>query len=329
MATAPPDPPSVDEAATGAVLPTTPAQALGAEFRRITHPPFETLLTVAVNAALMSSAWFFLPTSLHDQLFELHGSLAFAFVLSSWMYSDVPATNVLACDTVRTLAAIDDPRSLHRILMARRQMLWLVVAPVCLLVALVDGIGAPDRVVIVYSAIAIGVIPLGVLGVSAWIGILFPYHPIPVRYRWEHRRQWWPMLVRWGTLVLLPYGLVPLLTGVFLAPTLLIWGLTSPKGLTQKLPDNDLGLGIALACLVALGAAYFGQKASLRLVARRRDNLVAYLSDPRAADGHRGPGSVPPDRRPDRLGLVATSSIIGIGDVEHRELLATVGCGRP
>jgi len=196
------------------------------------------------------------------------------------MYSDVPATNVLACDTVRTLAAIDEPGTLHLILTARRRILWLVVAPFCLLIAFVNGIGAADRVVVVYSAVAIGVIPFGVLGVSAWVGVLFPYHPIPLRYRWEHRRAWWPMLGRWATLVLLPYGVVPLLTVVFLAPTLLIWGLTSPKGLTQKLPDNDLGLGIALACLIALAAAYFGQRASLRMVDRRRDRLVAYLSDP-------------------------------------------------
>jgi len=281
MASPSTDPTAADDPAAPVELPSTVAQATRAEFRRITHPPFETLLTVAINAALMSSAWFFLPTSIRDKVFELHGSLAFAFVLSSWMYSDVPATNVLACDTVQTLAAISEPGALHRILVARRRMLWLVVAPVCLLIAFVNGVGAPDRVVVVYSAVAIGVIPFGVLGVSAWIGILFPYHPIPLRYRWEHRRTWWPMLGRWATLVLLPYGVVPLLTGVFLAPTLLIWGLTSPKGLTQKLPDNDLGLGIALACLIALAGAYFGQRMSLRLVERRRDRLVAYLSDPR------------------------------------------------
>ena len=280
MSPAPSDPASGDAPVVDVRLPANVAQAIGLEVRRITRPPFETLLTVAVNAALMSSAWFFLPTSIRDQLFELHGSLAFAFVLSSWMYSDVPATNVLACDTVRTLAAIDQPRVLHRILVARRFLLWLVVAPVCLLIAFIDGIGAPDRVVVVYSAVAIGVIPFGVLGVSAWLGVLFPYHPIPIRYRWEHRRQWWPMLGRWATLVLLPYAVVPALTIVFLAPTLLIWGLTSPKGLSSKLPDNDLGLGIALACLIALGAAYFGQRVSLRLVARHRDHLVAYLSDP-------------------------------------------------
>ena len=97
-------------------LPTSLAEALGQEYARVFHAPFETLLTVAFNAALMSSAWFFLPTSLSDELFELHGSLAFAFVLSSWMYSDVPATNVLAPDGLRVLAAIDEPDVLGRLL---------------------------------------------------------------------------------------------------------------------------------------------------------------------------------------------------------------------
>jgi len=272
--------PEPDAAPSEATLPATGRAALRTEFHRITHPPFETLITVAINAALMSSAWFFLPPSLRDKVFELHGSLAFAFVLSSWMYSDVPATNVLACDTLRTLAAIDRPDALHRILRARRLMLWFVVAPVCLLIAFVNGVRSTDRIVDVYSAVAIGVIPFGVLGVSAWLGILFPYHSIPLRYRWEHRRRWWPMLGRWATLVLLPYVVVPALTLVFLAPTLLVWGLTSTKGLTAKLPDNDLGVGILLACVIAVIAAYGGQYVSLRLIRRRRDRLVAYLSDP-------------------------------------------------
>ena len=196
MASAPTDPVSADEPGDQGRAPRqTQRQAMRPEFRRITHPPFETLLTVAINAALMSSAWFFLPPSLRDQLFELHGSLAFAFVLSSWMYSDVPATNVLACGHGpdpgghrRARGAPPDPdrpapdalvRSWRRYACSSRSS---------------TASGAPDRVVVVYSAVAIGVIPLGVLGVSAWVGVLFPYHPIPIRYRWEHRREWWPML---------------------------------------------------------------------------------------------------------------------------------------
>lgn len=262
------------------VLPGSLAEALGQEYRRITRAPYETLLTVSLNGALMSSAWFFLPTKLVDALFELHGSIAFAFVLSSWMYSDVPATNVLACDAARTLAAIDQPQALKRILAARRLVLWTLVAPLCMLLTFIMGAGKSDPVIAVYSVVAIAIVPFGVLAVSGWVGILFPYHPIPVTFRWRQRRRWWPMLGRWLTLVLLPYGLVPALSLAFMAPTLLIWGLTSTAGLSQKLPHNDVGLGLALACAIALAAVYLGQRTSLRLVARRRGRLVAYLSDP-------------------------------------------------
>ena len=255
-------------------------QAVRDEVTRVLHPPFETLITVALNAALMSSAWFFLPPHLFDELFSLHGSLAFAFVLSSWMYSDVPATNVLAPDGIRVLAAIDQPRTLRRLLLAKATVLWCIVAPVCLLISFIMGAGSSDRIAAVYSAIAIGIVPFGVLSVSAWLGILFPYHPMPIRYRWSQRRRWKPMLLRCGSLVLLPYALVPGLTAVFLAPSLLIWGVTSPSGLTKKLPDNDVGLGIALACAIAVAAVYVGHHVSLRLIVRRRDKLIAYLSDP-------------------------------------------------
>jgi hypothetical protein len=279
----PPRPPqvTVDDTPAGDVtLPGGVREAVRAEVTRVLHPPFETLITVAVNAALMSSAWFFLPPALFNQLFSLHGSLAFAFVLSSWMYSDVPATNVLASDGIRVMGAIDQPAVLRRLLLAKAIVLWSIVAPLCLVISFIMGAENTDRIAAVYSAIAIGIVPFGVLAVSAWLGILFPYHPVPLRYRWSQRRQWKTMLLRWGTLVLLPYAVVPGLTIAFLSPSLLIWGLTSPNGLTMKLPDNDLGLGIALACIISLAAVVIGHRVSLHLIARRRDHLVAYLSDP-------------------------------------------------
>lgn len=262
-------------------LPTSFSEAIGQEYRRISRPPFEAPLTVALNAAMMTSAWFFLPPDLVDKVFQLHGSLAFAFVLSIWMYSDVPATNVLAVDAAHILAAIDQPKTLRRILAARRFVLWSVVAPVCLFISFIIGFGTADPVVAVYSVVAIGVIPYGVLAVSGWLGIAFPYHPVPIRFRWMHRGQRWPMLGRWATLVLLPYVLVPGLSFAFMAPTFLIWGFTSKSGLTKTLPDNDVGLGIALACAIAIGAVYIGQRVSLRLIVRHRARLVTYLSDPR------------------------------------------------
>lgn len=263
-----------------APLPADFRQALRAEWSRVLRPPFETPLTVAVNADLMSSAWFFQPPKLVDDFFTLHGSVAFAFVLSSWMYSDVPATNVLAPDGLRMMAAFDRPEVLRRLLLARSTVLWCFVASICPLISFLTGAGQSDKITAAYSAITIGVVPFGVLAMSGCVGILFPCHPVPFRYRWSRRREWRHMLVSWGALVLVPYAVVPSLTVAFMAPSLLIWGLTSASGPTQKLPDNDFGLGIALACVIATLAVWLGHHIALRIIAGRRRQLIAYLSDP-------------------------------------------------
>jgi hypothetical protein len=260
-------------------LPSTMREALRAERAFTLRPPYESVITVAVNGALMSSAWAFLPTGLKDKVFTLHGTLAFALVLAAWMYSDVPATNVLGPDAPRVSAAIDDPAVLGRMLLAKNIVLWMMVTPVCLAVALLTGIFTHNSLATLYSVIWIGVVPFGVLGLSGWVGILFPYHPMPLRYRWEHRQPRWRMLGRWVVLVIAPYGLVPLLAVALMAPTLLLWGFTSAHGLSQKLPDNDLGWGVAVACTVAAACSIGGHRVGIRLVHRRRAKLLAFLAD--------------------------------------------------
>jgi len=261
-------------------LPATLRQAVRTEFVLALRPPFEILVTVAVNGALMSSSWFLLPTDLKDKVFTLHGTLAFALVLAAWMYSDVPATNVLGPDARRVTAAIDDPLALGRLLWAKSIFLWLVVTPVCLVVTLFTGIFTHDLLATLYTVIWIGVVPFGVLAIAAWVGILHPYHPMPLRFRWEHRRPTWRMLGRWIALVVTPYGLVPLLAVALMAPSLLLWGLTSPHGISQRLPDNDLGWGVALACALAAVATFGGRWVGIRLARRRRVRLLAFLADP-------------------------------------------------
>ena len=136
---------------------------------------------------------------------------------------------------------------IRRLLYAKNVVLWLLVTPrMCRRGA---GQRTPQSLpsLTVYTVVAIGVLPFGILAVSAWVGILFPYHPMPLRYRWEHRRPHKRMLVRWGILVVTPYVLVPVLGSLMLTPSLLLWGFTAPHGLSEKLPDHDLGLGIAVA----------------------------------------------------------------------------------
>ena len=261
-------------------LPVTLRSAVRQEFARSLRAPYETFITVAVNGALMSSAWFFLPTGLKDKVFTLHGTLAFALVLAAWMYSDVPATNVLGPDVERVTAAIDHPAMFRRLLYGKNIVLWALVTPVCLIVALVNGILSHNLLATLYTVIWIGVVPFGVLGLSGLVGIRFPYHPQPIRYRWEHRLPRRRMLWRWLALVVTPYGLVPLLGVLVMLPSLLLWGFTSTHGLSQKLPDRYLGWGVALACAVAAVCAFGGHRFGAWWAHRRRHALVAYLADP-------------------------------------------------
>ncbi len=261
-------------------LPGSTREAVRQQIALTFQPPYESPVTVAVNGALMSSAWFFLPASLKDKLFTLHGTLAFALVLAGWMYSDVPSTNVLGPDARRVMVALDDPAMFRRLLYAKNIVLWFMVTPVCAVVAVVNGIINSSLLATFYTVVAIGVIPFGFLAISSWVGIVFPYHPMPLRYRWEHRQPRKRMLVRWMALAITPYILVPVLAVLMLVPTLLVWGFTSADGLSGKLPDQDLGLGVAIACLVALVCSAGGQRLGGLIAQRRRAKLLEFLSDP-------------------------------------------------
>jgi hypothetical protein len=261
-------------------LPATFGDAVRAEFGRALRAPYTIPSTVAANGAFMTLAWFLLPRGLKDDLFTLHGTLAFALVLAAWMYSDVPATNVLAPGRHRVMAAIDDPVMLRRLLYAKNVVLWTFITPVCAVIALFTGIFGHDLLSTLYTVIWIGVVPFGALAISAWVGILFPYHPLPLRYRWQHRRPRRRMLWRWLTLAVTPYVLVPWLAIALMTPSLLLWGFTSPHGLSAKLPDHDLGLGVALACAVAILCSFLSHRRGVTMAQRRRAKLLAFLAGP-------------------------------------------------
>ena len=265
--------------ATEVRLPVSTREAIRIQVALTFQPPYETPITVAVNGALMSSAWFFLPTALRDKLFTLHGTLAFALVLAAWMYSDVPSTNVLGPDAQRVVVGLDDPVAFRRLLYAKNIVLWLMITPICALVAVINGLLQHSLLSTLYTVVAIGVLPFGFLAISAWVGILFPYHPMPLRYRWEHRQPR-RMLVRWLTLAVTPYVLVPVLAALMLTPSLLLWGFTSPHGLSGKVPDHYLGLGVAVACAIAVVCSLGGQRLGVWIAQRRRAKLAAFLSDP-------------------------------------------------
>jgi hypothetical protein len=260
-------------------LPSTFPDAFRAELRRAFRPPYEDPAVVVLNGALVTAAWLWLPLTLQDLLFTLHGALAFPVVLATWMLADVPATNVLGTDAERTLAAIDDPAALRRLILAKNAVLWLLVAPVSSLVAIGIGIDRDRWSTTAITVVGILVVPIGSLGIAAWLGIYFPYHPLALADRWAHRRPFGRMVIRWVTLLLLPYAIVPAITTLVALPAFAVW-YHSGIHFQDRIPDDQLAGGVGLTVVFSTVAFVLGHRHGLRLIHRRRDRLIEYLSHP-------------------------------------------------
>ena len=260
-------------------LPTSYPAAFRAELGRAFTSPYEAPVVVTVNAALVTVAWLWLPLPLQDLLFSLHGALAFPVVMATWMLADVPATNILGSDSQRIVAAIDDPAALRRLIYAKSAVLWLLVTPVCVLVAIGIGINRERWSTTVVTIVGIIVVPIGSLGIAGWLGICFPYHTLPLAERWRHRRPLGRMVVRWVTLCLLPYALVPAITGALAAPAFAAWAVANGQG-NGRIPDRDLAVGVAITAVLSTAAFFLGHRQGIRLIRRRRDRLVAFLERP-------------------------------------------------
>ena len=251
-------------------------EAVKVEWRRTFRPPYEVPIVVAVNACLLLACWALLP---HSAITRLHGNFALPLSLSSWMYADVPATNTLAPDRRRARTALDEPAKLRRLLLAKNATLWLIATPAALIATAAVAIQTGQWIQAAIVAFAVAIVPLGLLGISSWVGIIFPYHPRPLRWRWEHRRPW-RRTARWITLVVTPYVLVPAIAAVLAAPSFILWQFVAKHGLGQRLTDFEFALGALVAIAVAVATWYAGTAEALRLIRRRHDQLAAYLDDP-------------------------------------------------
>ena len=178
------------------------------------------------------------------------------------MYADVPATNVLAPDRIRVLAALGDSTIISRLLVAKTAVLWVFVAPLCAVLALVVALDHHDPLLIGAEIIAICVVPVACLPVAALVGIRWPYHPLQLGYRWDHRVPLRRMIVRWLILAAVPYALVPALCLLMTVPAVILLVLThsannhvislvdaegKPFGLALSGPSHPLSGGIFAA----------------------------------------------------------------------------------
>ena len=179
-------------------------------------------------------------------------------------------------------------------------MLWVFVAPLCAVLALVAGLEHHDALLIGTEIIAICVVPVACLPVAALVGIRWPYHPLQLHYRWDHRVPLRRMIIRWLILAVVPYALVPALCVLMTVPAVILLVLThsasnhvisfvdaegKPFGLALSGPGHPLSVGmfaacVALTCGVAVVVWVLGRRAGMWLIRRRQPAIAAYLADP-------------------------------------------------
>lgn len=224
----------------------------------------------------MLFAWFTFPG---NWLFDFHGALALPIVLACWMVSDAAATNVLGLEHVPALGALGDRAELQRFLYSRHIVLWLMVAPACVVVAIVIGMYEQRWLSTLMTVVVIMIVPAAATGLAALVGVRFPYHPRPLKWRWQNRRRFRTVIVRWTVLATAPSWVVSLLTVIVVLPAAAVWGATSGWQFRQ-MSDWAFAAGAAVACLSAIGWRIVANRAFVSMALRRRDSLTDYLADP-------------------------------------------------
>jgi hypothetical protein len=264
----------------GEVVAPTLRQAVREEFTRIRRPPYSVIWCIVINFVLVTTCWFLPIPVIKDFLFSLHKTFWFPLVMASWLIADVPATNELAPDRWRVLAALDDEVAIDRLLRAKHIALWMITTPMTVIAALVVGIVTGDCITMVIAIVWVAAAPVCSIGNACWVGVRWPYHELPLRTRWQERARWRPILLRWGILVVLPYGLVPTLAAIGLAPSALAGLVAHSLGVRGSAYDSVLLSGLIVAIPMTLWIWHRATAYAARSTVRRAAALRTYLEDP-------------------------------------------------
>ncbi len=260
-----------------ASLPNSLREAVRAEFGRAFHDPFEAPICIGVNIVLIALGWWLLPASITSWLFGYSGAHALPLTLLSWMVSDVPATNVIGGDARRMVVAISDQSTLLRLLIAKAIVLWLLTAPLCLLVDLAISADRSDLVTASLTTAIILIVPFATLGMATWVGIVLPYKPVPLRERQRQVREDPMRFLRWCGAIAAPYVVVPLLAMVCLFP-LHKWGLPGDSHRVLGHPAAQF-FGVMVGSIVLAGTMLVvGYRGALFLAAKRQPHLQQFFA---------------------------------------------------
>lgn len=254
-----------------------------AEVTRLFRAPRMELRIVALNALMVCVGWFVLPGALKDWLFDnLHGPVAFALVLETWMIGDVTSTNLFAHDRTAALDALHDG-SVRRLMRVKTAALGTVIGPVGAAAAVVIGVEHGRTQAALVAAPLFLALPFAAIAVASCLGVVAPYRPRPLRWRWERRRSGVTTL-RWAFLVLVPYTLVSaVVTALVFPPKLLADILTHHAHRLAHPPAATLALLALVGGLLSIAVFTYATVGADRLARLRRTALIRHLQDPEAA----------------------------------------------
>jgi len=195
------------------------------------------------------------------------------------MVADVPATNVFGSDANRMHSALIKPRTLLFMLRAKAIALWALAVAICIPIDVLSGLQAGRSVTeAIAIALAIALIPLAVLGLAAFLGAAFPYHPIALNLRYQHDRSHPRRLLRWGLLVTLPYVVVPALGQLAVIGFMALEHLCSVSVRHASTTTGLATLVVAMAALTSIANAA-STRTLLYFVGRRTARLGRELQD--------------------------------------------------
>ncbi|MDQ2850676.1 MAG: hypothetical protein M3Y49_08065 [Actinomycetota bacterium] len=137
-----------------------------------------------------------------------HGNWAIPIgsYFAGFIFADSATTNIFGADMGRVRQRLADGTSLHRILLIKNLTLMLIVGlPILIATAVLTLQEEPsDRLAVTIPAVLWPI--LAWLGLGNLVSVLLPVRVIPLRRRWQQRRNL-RLSCRWLLMVVLPYGL--------------------------------------------------------------------------------------------------------------------------
>ena len=180
------------------------AVEIGQELRWSFTRPMTWLTGVGVNLA-MSAVWLLwqpLTGRPRADWVVLIGTYFATFVLA-----DVTTTNVLGPDTTRIRHRLHDGWSIQRVLLVKNFALLTIVGMPTMVIAAVLTVTSHDSYSLAVTLPSVAFPILVWLGVGDIVSVLLAVRPIPLRQRWNQRRDL-PNTLRWLVHLALPYGLL-------------------------------------------------------------------------------------------------------------------------